>query len=267
MLAINCSQYPDDLLETKLFGYVKGAYTGADPKGRAGLFETADGGTVFLDEVHGISEPMQIRLLRALEYGFSRVGTEKIYRPNTRIITGSHRDLAEYVRTEKIRLDFYARIMGATIALPPLRQREGDVEYLANLFCYRLSKWKLSINPDAMRILKEYHWPANVRELISVIGLAVDARDKPIAEAVLGPSDFDGLLKFKDLGKGDDMQGNEDRGIVRDRGLVSLEQVAIGHIRYVLGRVKGNKSAAATILGISRQTLKDKLRRWPERQT
>ena len=174
---VNCATLPDTLLESELFGHEKGAYTGAE-KLRIGRFEQANGGTVFLDEIADMSPSTQAKLLRVLqEKEFERLGSNRTIRVDVRIIAATNKDLAKEIEAGRFREDLYYRLNVVTIAIPPLREREGDIELIAGFYLHKyshsLSKKIKRFEPSAMRILKGYRWPGNIRELENTIERAV----------------------------------------------------------------------------------------------
>ncbi len=176
-LAINCGAIPEPLLESELFGHVKGAFTGAIAH-KAGLFEVADGGTVFLDEIGEMSPALQVKLLRVLqEKTFRRVGGTEDIQVDVRLIAATNRDLKEAIARGMFREDLYWRLNVIPIHLPPLRERKEDIPLLAREFLNRFAKAQgregLSLSPEAMRLLEAYDWPGNIRELENVIERAV----------------------------------------------------------------------------------------------
>lgn len=176
-IAINCAAIPEALLESELFGHEKGAFTGADRK-RIGKLEQCDGGTLFLDEIGDMSSPLQSKLLRVLqEKRYERVGGTETLTADVRILAATHRDIDVMFEQGKFREDLYYRLNGFTIQLPPLRERQSDLELLIEHFRvtanFELGKQIASVDPEAIRILKTYHWPGNVRQLQSVMHQAV----------------------------------------------------------------------------------------------
>lgn len=183
---VDCVAMPDALLESELFGHEKGSFTGAYAA-KAGLFEVANGGTVFLDEVSGMSQTLQSRLLRVLqERHVRRVGGTRYTDIDVRVIAASNRDLEELSRQGAFREDLYYRLNVIPILLPPLREREGDVELLARVFLRRFMRAELGVSPEfdaqALELLKAYAWPGNVRELQNVIERAVALADGPVVQ-------------------------------------------------------------------------------------
>jgi two-component system nitrogen regulation response regulator GlnG len=176
-IAINCAAIPEALLESELFGHERGAFTGADRK-RIGKIEQCDGGTLFLDEIGDMEAPLQSKLLRVLqEKQFERVGGSETLTADVRILAATHRNIEEMCAEGRFREDLYYRLNGYTISLPPLREREDDIELLIEFFRKtaneELQKNITRIDPAAITILRSYHWPGNVRQLRSVVHQAV----------------------------------------------------------------------------------------------
>ena len=189
-LSENCAAIAESLLESELFGHVKGAFTGAD-RDKEGLFEQADGGTLFLDEVGDMSPAMQARLLRVLQDGeLRRVGAETRRRVDVRLITATHRDLSQRVAEGMFREDLLYRLQVLVIQLPPLKDRPTDIELLVRHFLERIAeqrqKKKIAIRTDAMELLERYAWPGNVRQLENTLQrLALFADGAPISRATI----------------------------------------------------------------------------------
>ncbi len=188
-VAINCAAIPENLLEAELFGYEKGAFTGANAK-KKGKFEFADGGTLFLDEIGDLPLGLQAKLLRVLqEKEFTRIGGNKPVKVDVRIIAATNANLEEMVRERKFREDIYYRLSVVTIFIPPLRERKEDIPPLVSFFLNRFSrkyKKKFTISPEALSTLMEYDWPGNVRQLENYIERAIVLSDKDRLE----PYDF-----------------------------------------------------------------------------
>ncbi len=246
-VAINCAAVPDSLLESELFGYERGAFTGAAGR-KLGLFEVADRGTLFLDEIGDISAAVQAKLLRVLETKeFFRLGSTRAIRSDVRVVAATNKDLADLMTSGGFREDLYYRINGVTLRLPPLRDRPGDVLPLS-LHFMRLHGIKRGLSPKALEALKAYRWPGNVRELLMVIrraavlatGDLIEPRDLPLRPAAAAPTPA---------------------GELPD-GL-TLEQLEDRYIRQVLAKCKGHRARAAARLGISVKTLYNKI--GPER--
>jgi two-component system response regulator AtoC len=254
LMKINCSAIPENLLETELFGYEKGAFT--DAKGtKKGLFELANGGTVFLDEISEMKSYLQTKLLRVLEsQSFMRVGGEKEINVDVRIIAATNRDLSSLVNAEAFRKDLYYRLKVMVIEMPPLRERREDIPLLANLFIEEnnreLGKNVTGISEAAKEYLLNYQWPGNVRELKNIIERAMILSN--------GNEILPDHLPIE-LRKGH-VEGGEDRSAGNED--LALESVERKHIRDVLLMMEGNKSKAAKVLGISRSTLREKLKKF-----
>ncbi len=243
---VNCGGIPESLLESELFGYVKGAFTGANET-RAGFFLTADGGTIFLDEVGEMSLAMQVKLLRVLQdKEICMVGSTKPRKVDVRILAATNKDLLKLVENGSFREDLYYRLNVVNIAMPPLSQRKEDILVLVNHFTRKFaeesSRTPPSYSDDALRALMNYSWPGNVRELQNLIQQLVVMTDGD----VIGVHDFPSLMRFS---------VNNTAGLDR-----SLAQVEAEYIRKVLASVDGNKTQAARILGIDRKTLREKLK-------
>lgn len=269
-VAINCGAFPEQLLESELFGYEEGAFTGARRQGKAGLFEAADGGTLLLDEVGEMPLPLQTRLLRALqEKEITRVGGIDAIPIDVRIIAATHRDLAALAREGTFRHDLFYRLHILQIRVPPLRERPEDIEALASdLLPAALKRVGAGeFAADALRaalpLLVEHDWPGNVREMENVIErIAVEcllAGGVPKAAVLRGVLDpFDSAVR----GKGEPARDVVERlGEPPGERLGDIQRAAgIDHIREVLRAHGGNQAAAAKALGISRTTLWRKAR-------
>lgn len=245
---INCGSIPENLLESELFGHVKGAFTGAT-ESRAGFFQTADGGTIFLDEISDTSLAMQAKLLRVLENGeIYMVGSSRPRTVDVRVVAATNKDLRVLVKNKVFREDLFFRLNVVNITMPPLRARENDVLLLAAHFTRKFAEGSGRTAPrltdEAWRVLAEYPWPGNVRELENVMqrlvvmteGDLIDVRDMPA------------VMRFS---------------VGREIGLRrTLAEVEAEHIRNTLASVSGNKTQAAEILGIDRKTLREKLKQY-----
>jgi DNA-binding NtrC family response regulator len=237
MVVINCAALPEALLESELFGHEKGAFTGA-VTAKAGLFETADGGTLFIDEIGEMPGALQAKLLRVLEDGsLRRVGSLKERRVNVRILVATHRDLAGEVAASRFREDLYYRINVLSLELPPLRERSGDIPLLVAHFLG--PAWQ--VEREALRLIERYHWPGNVRQLINAID-----RAKILAD--------DEVLRVRDLPR--EIVQHRPAGVAvpgcRTDDLSYLERIKVVE---VLKRERGNKTHAADALGIDRRKL------------
>ncbi len=243
---VNCGGIPEGLLESELFGYIKGAFTGAT-ESRAGFFQTADGGTIFLDEIGEMSLSMQVKLLRVLQdKEVCMVGATKTRRVDVRILTATNKDLFGLVKKGVFREDLFFRLHVITISIPPLRDRKDDILFLAQHFADKYAKEMGKTVPrfseKALEVIRNYNWPGNVRELENVIQRLIVMNE---GESIEVP-DLPSLMRFSAL---------------RETGLSrTLEEVEAEYIRNVLESVNGNKTRAAEILGIDRKTLREKLK-------
>ena len=244
---INCGGIPESLLESELFGHVKGAFTGATET-RAGFFQTAEGGTLFLDEISETSLSMQVRLLRVLQDKELRmVGGSQHVNVDVRIIAATNKDLLELVRRQLFREDLYFRINVISIDVPPLRERDNDVLLLAQHFVLKyadeLGREPPRCSDRLLEALRSHYWPGNVRELENVIhGLVVMSE-----AAVVDVANLPSVMCF-----------SAQHGVVRH---CTLAEVEAEHVRNVLASVDDNKTRAAEILGIDRKTLREILKR------
>ena len=242
-VAVNCAALPDTLLESEMFGHEKGAFTGA-VGAKQGLFEVADGGSLFLDEVGELGQALQVKLLRVIqEQEVRRVGGTSSVKVDVRIIAATNRDLARMVKEGRFREDLFYRLNVVRIVLPPLRERKEDIPMLAHHCLQKIgASGRHAIRgfvPETMTLFSRYHWPGNVRELENVIERAVSLAHGPL---VL-PSDLpEGLQQIS-------MTQPE------ENGLVTLEELEKRHLQKVLRETGGNKVKAARILGIDRRTL------------
>jgi len=257
---LNCSAIPEQLLESMLFGHEKGAFTDAKTF-KKGLFDLADQGTLFLDEIGEMSVALQAKLLRVIESRtFRRVGGQIDIQVDVRAVTATHRDLKKMVAEGRFREDLYFRLNVVPIEMPPLRERREDIELLARHFIERFSRElgreQVRLAPDALAAMMAYRWPGNVRELKNVIErvLILEADDEIRGEHL--PEE---LRQRGGAGaEGGVPHGGTDpfpAGVVRP--LSEIERLAIEH---ALGVCDGNKTRAAQMLGISRQTLRTKLK-------
>jgi two-component system response regulator AtoC len=261
-VAVNCGALAENLLESELFGHVKGSFTGAVSDKR-GLFEEANGGTLFLDEIGDITPALQIKLLRVLqENEFKPVGSNETRKADVRVIAATHRDLDSLVRTGKFRDDLYYRLKVIQIDLPPLRERMEDLADLVGHFLARYAeknkKGVSHVSDDAMRLLKSYSWPGNIRELEHAIERAVAMTNT----AVLFPEDFP-----PEISRQGAMPAAVHAAVSAVAGETggaspSLEDMEKAHIMRVLQEVGFNKSKASEVLGIDRATLYRKAQRY-----
>jgi len=255
---LNCTAIPEQLLESQLFGHERGAFTDAKHF-RKGLLDLADGGTLFLDEIGEMMTPLQAKLLRVLEtHTFRRVGGHADITVDVRIVAATHRDLKRQVAEGKFREDLYFRLNVVPIEMPPLRQRLDDLGPLAEHFIARVSRElgraPARLHPEALMALQAYHWPGNVRELKNVVErvLLLEAEDEigvgHLPPEITGRSGGSSAPAAFDAFPPGEVRRLED-----------LERMAIEHALRVC---EGNKTRAAQRLGISRQTLRTKLKEY-----
>ncbi|MFO0416904.1 MAG: sigma-54-dependent transcriptional regulator [Pseudomonadota bacterium] len=251
----NCSAFNENLLESELFGHVKGAFTGA-MRDKQGLFEVADGGTFFLDELGEMSPALQVKLLRVLQDGtFMPVGGTKQRKVDVRILAATNRNLEEMVKRGTFREDLYYRLNVVGLELPPLRQREGDVPLLAKFFLNKIADRTKQpvkgIAPDAMACLERYQWPGNIRQLENEVQRAcvMSGKESVITRECLSPTVAGIEIPTSKVEMG------------QERPLKDvLDQVEREMIEGALTRCEGNKSEAARQLGIARSNLIAKCR-------
>ena len=246
-VAINCAAIPETLLETELFGYEKGAYTGA-AKRTFGKFELASGGTLFLDEVGDLPMALQAKLLRFLqERVIERIGGREEIAIDVRIVCATHQSLKDHIVSGRFREDLYYRIAEIVVEIPPLRARKGDAALLAHSFVHKFAaeqrRGAMTLLPDAVAAIEAHTWPGNVRELENVIKRAVimaDALTIGATDVGLEPADAEPpILNLRRV----------------------REEAEKDAVLRVLGRVNGNYSKAAELLGVSRPTLYDLMHR------
>lgn len=244
-VTVNCGALPDTLLETELFGHVKGAFTGAirDKKGR---FELADGGTLFLDEIGDISPSMQVKLLRVLQDGtLQRLGSEKTTTVNVRVIAATNKNLKEEIEAGRFREDLFYRLSVVPVYLPPLRDRKSDINLLASHFLKEEVDDKLDKKPflsqETLDLLQEYHWPGNVRELLNIIRyLLVKCPNEKIEPSYLPPDIQEKQIALT-------------RVVTPSKG--KREKLDRQSVLDALQECKGNKVKAAKLLKVGRATL------------
>jgi len=250
---LNCAALPQEIIESELFGHVKGAFTGAVGN-KKGLFEEADGGTIFLDEIGATTLMTQVKLLKAIEEKTIRVvGTNKTISIDVRVIAATNRNLPDLIRKEEFRKDLYFRLNVISILLPPLRERKDDIPLLCrhflDIYSRKIGKDILDISPPALRLLAKYDWPGNVRELEHMIEKAVLFCEGSKLES----ENFNFLKR--------DIESGEVVGIAfnEDYTLEALEKI---YIKKVLEKFSGHRSRTARELGIGRNTLADKIKKY-----
>ncbi|MCK5685493.1 sigma-54-dependent Fis family transcriptional regulator, partial [bacterium] len=247
-IPVNCGAIPETLLESELFGHVKGAFTGANMS-RPGFLQAANGGTIFLDEISDTSFAMQTKLLRVLqEKEVFMVGSRKPKKINVRIIVATNKNLMRLVEKGVFREDLYYRLNVISINVPPLRERSQDARLLANYFIDRFTKEenmeKKEFSSKTLKIFDDYYWPGNVRELENLVLRLVVMIDSKLIK----PPDLPGHMR---------LSYKKERNLSR-----SLLEVEMEYINNVLNVNSGNKTKTASILGINRKTLREKLYRF-----
>jgi two-component system response regulator AtoC len=258
LMKINCSAIPDSLLESELFGYEKGAFTDAKNT-KKGLFELADGGTVFLDEIGDMKPFLQSKILRVLEnQTFMRVGGERELKVDVRIIAATNKNLEALVREGLFRKDLYYRLKVMVIEMPPLRDRVEDILLLSNLFIEENNREHnkniRGFSEEAKKLLTQYHWPGNVRELKNVIERAMILTDQDFITHKQLP------FELRQTGGFDRAMSTPELSEITDE--MSLDHVEKIHLTKVLKSLEWNKSKASKVLGISRATLRAKIRKY-----
>jgi len=243
-IAVNCGAIPRTLIESELFGYEEGAFTGAKKGGNVGKFEIAEGGTIFLDEIGEMPSDMQIRLLRVIEEGvINRVGSTKQISIDVRIMAATNKDLKNEVQRGNFRKDLYYRLNVLPVHLPPLRERRDDIAQLVSYYMRKtskkLNKHSVNISEEYMNYLKNYDWPGNIRELENVVELIVNSE---VIQMNLWNEVAQEQKKSADVYVG-----------------ITLEQMEKHHIIEVIKEVKGNLTLAAKILDIARSSLYRKI--------
>jgi len=246
-IAVNCSAFPKELLESEIFGYKKGAFTGANID-KKGLFEEANGGTLFLDEIGEMHPDLQAKLLRVLEeQTFTKIGDTKLIKVDVRIIAATNRDLLNDVRTEKFRNDLYYRLSAFKIRIPALRERNEDISLLTEsfvaLYSFKTNKKIHFTGPEFLNRLSSFQWPGNIRELKNIVERSIILSDDGNLTQDLLPLE----VLFPEKSNMDDSNG-------------TLEEMEKIQIQKILAFTKGNKTKTAKILGIGVPTLYRKLK-------
>jgi len=259
-VAVNCGAIPGELIESELFGHMKGSFTGADLD-RRGLWEEADGGTVFLDEITETSAAFQVKLLRALQEGeIRRVGSNRTQQVDVRVVAASNRDVEGEVKAGRFRQDLFYRLNAVSIVLPPLRERREDILPLAKSFAEQVYSLNPAVNfaPEALTLMERYPWPGNIRELENAV--------------VRAAAMCDGTIRVQDLPERVRTNRPETAATTANKTELekregdaqewaSLAEIEGRYVARVLEQTRGNKQAAARLLGVDRKTVERIMRR------
>jgi DNA-binding NtrC family response regulator len=251
-ICLNCSALPESLMESELFGYEKGAFTGAD-SAKPGLIESAQGGTLFLDEITTLNPGLQSKLLRVLqERSVQRLGGRSAKKIDFRLITATNEDLEDCVRKGRFREDLYFRINVVPIQIPPLRQRGGDIALLVNhflrVYCAAAKKPLKSMNPDVLEILEDYSWPGNVRELENIVQRLVVMN----AASTIAAEHLPQNLLYSST-------ASQEAILIPEGGVdfdAEMERIEVAYLNAALKRSAGKKTAAAALLKVDAQRMK-----------
>jgi Nif-specific regulatory protein len=258
-VSINCAALPENLLEAELFGHAKGAFTGAD-KDKMGYFETADGGTIFLDEIAKSSRPFQTKLLRVLETGeFNRLGETKTRKANVRIISAASPDLPELIKKGEFYPDLYYRLEGFVIRIPPLRERREDLleiaEYFLKKFAEEHERGVTGFSAESREMILGYSWPGNVRELRNAVNRAVILAESEIIQAEELPIPMQASTTSSQAPEGQALNFNA----AKQRAIENFEREFLCR---VLGETHGNISAAARLAGMYKKNFIQKMQQY-----
>jgi DNA-binding NtrC family response regulator len=250
-VAINCSAIPENLLESELFGHIRGAFTGA-VETQKGVFEQANGGTLLLDEIAEMPFSLQAKLLRVLEtWEVKALGSDRVKKIDVRLISATNQNLKEMIKQKKFREDLYYRITTVTVTLPTLNERKDDIPLLVDFFLKKLGEKltrSLAITPEALNILMKYDWKGNIRELENVLERAV----------ISSEHDKLGLNEFKFL----QVSESNDENPFNSLDNVGLKEIEKLYIKKILEENNWNKLKVAQILGIDRKTLYKKIKEY-----
>ena len=258
-VAVNCGAIPADLIEAELFGHVRGSFTGAD-RDRRGLWEEADGGTVFLDEITETNSSFQVKLLRALQMGeIRRVGSNQMQKVNVRVIAASNRNVEQEVSAGRFRNDLFYRLNAVSIVLPPLRDRREDIPPLAQTFADRVYSLSPSVkfSSEALALMERYNWPGNIRELENAVVRAV-----AMCDGTIRVKDLPQRVRSFSLSPGESaMSEAPPAPELPVEDWVTLSEVEGRYVARVLEHTGGNKQAAARVLAVDRKTLDRMIKR------
>ncbi len=252
---VNCGALPENLLESELFGHVRGSFTGATSD-REGHFATANGGTILLDEIGEVTPPLQVKLLRVLQQGeFHPVGDSTVRRVDVRVLAATNRPLEKMIETGEFRQDLYYRLNVVPLVLPPLRDRPEDLQFLVTHFAKRFAPRGMvpSFSAEALEALRQYAWPGNIRELENAIEHSIVLGDP----TRIGVQDLPAAVQDRS-GNGAGLSGNLSGAV----GHASLEDIEKSCLMQALEKTRGNRTRAARILNITRRTLGYRLRKF-----
>ena len=256
-VAVNCGAIPAELIESELFGHMKGSFTGAD-RDRAGLWEEADGGTVFLDEITETTAAFQVKLLRALQEGeIRRVGSNRTQQVDVRVVAASNRDVEGEVKAGRFRQDLFYRLNAVSIVLPPLRERREDILPLAKSFAEQV----YALNPavtfaaEALQLLEQYPWPGNIRELENAV-----VRAAALSDGTIRAQDLPERVRQHEPEQ-QEKESEHKEAVGETVEWVSLAEMEARYVTRVLQHTRGNKQAAARVLGVDRKTLDRMIKR------
>ena len=261
-VVVNCGAIPADLIESELFGHMKGSFTGAD-RNRRGLWEEADGGTVFLDEITETSLAFQVKLLRALQEGeVRRVGSNRTDRVDVRVIAASNRDVEVEVKAGRFRQDLFYRLNVVTIVLPPLRERTEDILPLAQRFVEEVYALNPTVRfaPESLQLLERYPWPGNIRELENAI-----VRAAALCDGTIRVEDLPERVRNYRSNSSLASPSSKVNGVNNKDEWLPLAEVEARYVACVLEHTRGNKQAAARLLQVDRKTVERILKRHQSR--
>ena len=270
-IAVNCAAIPENLLESELFGHEKGAFTGASTQ-RIGKFEQCDGGTIFLDEIGDMTLPTQTKILRVLQDGiFERVGGNESVQVDVRLIAATNKPLEEAVEQKDFREDLFYRLNVVRVALPPLRDRSGDIPLLVDYFLQKFAGIESpAVQPEAMTLLKNHNWPGNVRELENAIRRAlVMAKTGAIQPGTLPPEITQPDTPVAVEESGDDLSSLAQRLFQWARANPDLRVIPAVERELIINALRetgGNQVQTAKLLGITRATLRKRIEKFNIKQ-
>jgi len=257
-VAVNCGAIPSELIESELFGHVRGSFTGAD-RDRRGLWEEADGGTVFLDEITETTPAFQVKLLRALQEGeIRRVGSNQTQKLDVRVIAASNRDVEGEVKAGRFRQDLFYRLNAVSIVLPPLRERREDILPLTRYFAERVYSLNSSVSfsLEALALFETYPWPGNIRELENAV-----VRAAAMCDGTIRAQDLPERIRDYRVAVTDGDQLTEPMAGDPEEQWVPLAEIEGRYVARVLQHTRGNKQAAARVLSVDRKTLDRMIKR------